>query len=181
MPEMMQPVSEAEPQNVSGLRELQVQARTNTGFMRDLREDIDRLDRQQQSLINEGRVEETMPLQSSKESLEKKLQKRRIRANALRRRKLEIQEVERKAQEDREREERIASRNPGRQGDLESRKKNAIEILDSIAQDSESLLRSARNNQDHDLARRLMGVHRGAEAALEALKRTPSVVDLKND
>lgn len=176
--DVLQKVAEVEPSQVSNSRELRDQARVNTGAMKDLREQIDKIDRQQQSLINEGRVEEALPFQSSKEALEKKLQKRRKRSEALRRRREELQSAEREKRDKKERlerEERVEARNPGKQADLEARKNHVLALLDGIAQDSESLLRSARTHQDHDLARRLMGLQRGTVAALEAMKRTPSL------
>ena len=73
MPALLEEFVEAEPGQVTDLRELQKQARVNTNFMRELRDRIDEVNSQQQSLINEGRGEEALSLDSAKAPWEKNL------------------------------------------------------------------------------------------------------------
>jgi len=146
-------------EQIKELPELQSQAKHNTRELHRLGRDLERLG------------EHHPQYQETKD----RVATRRKRSFTIRRRKTTLEEGHRKVKEEEERVQREESSRQLKLPELEERKEQLKAQLLQLAEDTDTAQRKANGPEQRSDAALLHGLHRGAYAAFEVLKRTPSL------
>lgn len=149
---------EKEPNDVADLKELQEQARFNTKNINRLRYDLER---------------ETDETEKHKKELE--LNGRKTRSGLLLRRRRSLEDVEKKEKQKQQLEEKHEASRVLKFNELESMKDRVMSQLMDLAAMTESAQMKASTPEARELAVHIRALGRGCHAAIESLKRVPSL------